>query len=158
MMVNNTRNLWVSGLYPSSGVWRNTTFQKLDLFPSSGKRGGGGKKTPPGMTLGFWTAGMENTRNQPIWHAQPIQSANPVWTFLLYGSLSSIMRSSTHREDLYDVTDRSRPRVFRLYSTDGTTGGYYTSRFPTHREDLFDVTDSPQASVSSVQDALHRWH
>jgi hypothetical protein len=33
-------NFWVSGLYPSSGVWRNTTFRKLDLFPSSGKRGG----------------------------------------------------------------------------------------------------------------------
>jgi hypothetical protein len=32
-------NFRVSGLYPSSGVWRNTTFQKLDLFPSSGKRG-----------------------------------------------------------------------------------------------------------------------
>jgi hypothetical protein len=119
------------------------------------------------MTLGFWklkaTAGIENTKNRPIWHAQPIQSANPVWTFLLYGSPSSTMRSSTRREDLYDVTDRSRrsrPRVFRLYSTDGTTGGYYTSRFPTHREDLYDVTDSSQASVSSVssvQDALHRW-
>jgi hypothetical protein len=39
-MVNNTRNFSVSGLYPSSGVWRNTTFRKLDLFPSSGKRGG----------------------------------------------------------------------------------------------------------------------
>jgi hypothetical protein len=38
-MVNNTRNFWVSGLYPSSGVWRNTSFRKLDLFPSSGKRG-----------------------------------------------------------------------------------------------------------------------
>jgi hypothetical protein len=32
-IVNNTRNFWVSGLYPSSGVWRNTTFRKLDLFP-----------------------------------------------------------------------------------------------------------------------------
>jgi hypothetical protein len=41
-MVNNTRNFWVSGLYPSSGVWRNTTFRKLDLFPSSGKRVGWG--------------------------------------------------------------------------------------------------------------------
>jgi hypothetical protein len=38
-MVNNTRNFWVSGLYPSSGVWRNMTFRKLDRFPSSGKRG-----------------------------------------------------------------------------------------------------------------------
>jgi hypothetical protein len=45
-MVNNTRNFWVSGLYPSSGVWPTTTFRKLDLFPSSGKRGGRGKKTP----------------------------------------------------------------------------------------------------------------
>jgi hypothetical protein len=34
-------NFWVSGLYPSSGVWRNMTFQKLDLFPSSGKKVGG---------------------------------------------------------------------------------------------------------------------
>jgi hypothetical protein len=40
-MVYNTRNFWVSGLYPSSGVWRKTTFRKLDLIPSSGKRGGG---------------------------------------------------------------------------------------------------------------------
>jgi hypothetical protein len=32
------RNFWVSGLYPSSGIWRNTTFRKLDLFPSSGKK------------------------------------------------------------------------------------------------------------------------
>jgi hypothetical protein len=38
-MVNNTRNFWFSGLYPSSGIWRNTTFRKLDLFPSSGGRG-----------------------------------------------------------------------------------------------------------------------
>jgi hypothetical protein len=34
-----TRNFWVSGLYPPSGVWKNTTFRKLDLFPSSGKEG-----------------------------------------------------------------------------------------------------------------------
>jgi hypothetical protein len=40
-MVYNTRNFSVSGLYPSSCVWRNTTFRKLDLFPSSGKKGGG---------------------------------------------------------------------------------------------------------------------
>jgi hypothetical protein len=33
-----TRNFWVSGLYPSSSVWRSTTFWKLDLFPSSGLR------------------------------------------------------------------------------------------------------------------------
>jgi hypothetical protein len=31
-MVNNTRNFWVSGLYPSSGVWRNT-FRKQIQFP-----------------------------------------------------------------------------------------------------------------------------
>jgi hypothetical protein len=41
-MVSNTRNFSVSGLYPSSGVWRKTTFRKLDLFPPSGKRGGAG--------------------------------------------------------------------------------------------------------------------
>jgi hypothetical protein len=41
---SNAQNYWVSGLYPSSGVSgrRNTTFRKLDLFPSSGE---GGKKT-----------------------------------------------------------------------------------------------------------------
>jgi hypothetical protein len=27
------------------------------------------------------TAGIENIRNQPIWYAKPISSANPVWTF-----------------------------------------------------------------------------
>jgi hypothetical protein len=42
------------------------------------------------------------------WHAKPIQSANPVWTFLLHGSPSSIMRSSTHSQDLYDVTNSQR--------------------------------------------------
>jgi hypothetical protein len=39
-MVYNTQNYWVFGLFPSSGILENTTFQKLDLFPSSGEGGG----------------------------------------------------------------------------------------------------------------------
>jgi hypothetical protein len=79
------------------------------------------------------TAGIENTRSRAIWHAQPIQSANPVWTFLLSGSPLLAMRLPVHREDLYDVTDSScvsirfQSRVFTFYSTDGTTGRYYMS-------------------------------
>jgi hypothetical protein len=34
-MVYNTQNYWVSGLCPSFGIIKNTTFRKLDLFPSS---------------------------------------------------------------------------------------------------------------------------
>jgi hypothetical protein len=36
-MVYNTQRYWVFGLCPSSGfeITKNTTFQKLDLFPSS---------------------------------------------------------------------------------------------------------------------------
>jgi hypothetical protein len=41
-MVHNTQNYWVFGLFPSSGILENTTFRKLDLFPSSG---GGGEDT-----------------------------------------------------------------------------------------------------------------
>jgi hypothetical protein len=38
-MVYNTQNHWVCGLFPLSGILitRNTTFQKPDLFLSSGK-------------------------------------------------------------------------------------------------------------------------
>jgi hypothetical protein len=50
------------------------------------------------------TANIRNIRGWPIWHAQPFQSANPVWIFLLSGSPSSVMRFLTHREDLYEVT------------------------------------------------------
>jgi hypothetical protein len=39
-MVYNTQNYWVFGLSPSSGILENTTFRKLDLFPSSGEDGG----------------------------------------------------------------------------------------------------------------------
>jgi hypothetical protein len=39
-MVYNSQNYWVFGLFPSSGILENTTFQKLDLFPSSGVGGG----------------------------------------------------------------------------------------------------------------------
>jgi hypothetical protein len=38
-MVYNTQNYWVFGLFPSSGILENTTFLKLDLFPSSGEGG-----------------------------------------------------------------------------------------------------------------------
>jgi hypothetical protein len=43
-MVYSTQNYWGFGLFPLSGVFgsRNTTFRKLDLFPSSGE----GEKTP----------------------------------------------------------------------------------------------------------------
>jgi hypothetical protein len=39
-MVYNTLCYWVFGLFPSSGILENTTFRKLDLFPSSGEGGG----------------------------------------------------------------------------------------------------------------------
>jgi hypothetical protein len=42
MMVYDTRNYWVFGLCPSSGILKtleNTAFRKLDLFPSSGEGG-----------------------------------------------------------------------------------------------------------------------
>jgi hypothetical protein len=35
-----TKNYWVFGLFPLSGILENTTFRKLDLFPSSGEGGG----------------------------------------------------------------------------------------------------------------------
>jgi hypothetical protein len=35
-MVYNTQDYWVFGLFPSSGILENTTFRKLDPFPSSG--------------------------------------------------------------------------------------------------------------------------
>jgi hypothetical protein len=38
-MVYNTQNYWVFGLF-QSGILENMTFQKLDLFPSSGEGGG----------------------------------------------------------------------------------------------------------------------
>jgi hypothetical protein len=33
---------WGFGLFPSSGILENTTFRKLDLFPTSGEGGGEG--------------------------------------------------------------------------------------------------------------------
>jgi hypothetical protein len=39
-MVHNTQIYWVLGLFPSSGILENTTFRKLDLFPSSEEGGG----------------------------------------------------------------------------------------------------------------------
>jgi hypothetical protein len=40
-MVYNIQNYWVFGLCPSSGILEteNTAFRKMELFPSSGKRG-----------------------------------------------------------------------------------------------------------------------
>jgi hypothetical protein len=35
-----TQNYWVFGLFPSSGILENTTFRKLELFPSSGEGAG----------------------------------------------------------------------------------------------------------------------
>jgi hypothetical protein len=40
MMVYNAQNYWVFGLFPSSDILENSTFRKLDLFPSSGEGGG----------------------------------------------------------------------------------------------------------------------
>jgi hypothetical protein len=37
-VVQNSQNF--SGLFPSSGIPKNTSFRKLDLFPSSGEGGG----------------------------------------------------------------------------------------------------------------------
>jgi hypothetical protein len=37
MMVYNTRDYWVLGLCPSSGILNDATFRKLDLFPSWGE-------------------------------------------------------------------------------------------------------------------------
>jgi hypothetical protein len=39
-MVYNTQKYGGLGLFPSSGILENTTFRKLDLFPSSGEGGG----------------------------------------------------------------------------------------------------------------------
>jgi hypothetical protein len=36
-MVYNTRDCWVFGFCPSSGMLKNITFRKLDLFLSSGE-------------------------------------------------------------------------------------------------------------------------
>jgi hypothetical protein len=57
-MVYNTELLGV-GLFPSSGILENTTFRKLDLFPSSGE-GGGEDTTQLGplerANLNHWTS------------------------------------------------------------------------------------------------------
>jgi hypothetical protein len=85
-----------------------------------------------GMKLGFWkldiTAGIGNTRNRPISHAQPIRSGNPVRIFLSSGSPLPAVRLATHSEDLYDVTDSSwastrfQYPVFSFYPTDDVNG------------------------------------
>jgi hypothetical protein len=36
-MVYNTRDYWIFGPSPSSGILKNTTLRKLDLLPSSGE-------------------------------------------------------------------------------------------------------------------------
>jgi hypothetical protein len=53
-----------SGLFPSSGIpKKNTTFRKLDLFPSSGE---GGEKTPTQLgpleraNLNHWSVNIKS--------------------------------------------------------------------------------------------------
>jgi hypothetical protein len=62
-----------------------------------------------GTKPGFWilkaTASIGNTKKRPIWLAVSTRLANPVWTFFPSGSPVSAMRSTFHRENLYDVTD-----------------------------------------------------
>jgi hypothetical protein len=36
-VVHNIRDYWVFGICPSSGIIKNTTFRKLNLFSSSGE-------------------------------------------------------------------------------------------------------------------------
>jgi hypothetical protein len=40
ILIHCTQNYWVFVLFPSSGILENTTFRKLDLFPSSDEGGG----------------------------------------------------------------------------------------------------------------------
>jgi hypothetical protein len=68
-MVYSIQNYWVFGHFSSSGILRNrnTTFRKLDLFPSSGE-GGGGEKTPTQLFplerahLNHWTTPVRFTQ------------------------------------------------------------------------------------------------
>jgi hypothetical protein len=86
--------------------------------------------------LGLWilkaTAGVENIRSRPMQHAQPIQSASPVWAFILSGPPLSVMRFLTYK-DLCEMTHcscvslRFRSWMLRFCSTDGTSGRYYMS-------------------------------
>jgi hypothetical protein len=84
------------------------------------------------MKLGFWnlkvTAGIGDTRNQPIWHAYLIRSANPVWTFLPSGSPLSAMKSPTHKDQYMTVSSwvsiSFYSRVFGFYPTDDASGRY----------------------------------
>jgi hypothetical protein len=39
-LVDFTQNYWVFALFPTSGILENSTFRKLDLFPSSDEGGG----------------------------------------------------------------------------------------------------------------------
>jgi hypothetical protein len=61
-MVYNTRDFWVFGLGPSSAILKNTTFRKLDLFPSSGKGVG---DTPLGQleraNFNHWTTYIQSS-------------------------------------------------------------------------------------------------
>jgi hypothetical protein len=62
-MVCNTHYYYASGLCPSSGFLQteNTTFQKLDLFPSSGEGGGTYSTEKPKACLSTGNA-------RTIWH------------------------------------------------------------------------------------------
>jgi hypothetical protein len=74
-----SQNCWVFGLFPSAGILENTTFRKLDLFPSSGE---GEVKTPTQFV--------------------PLERANlNHWTFGLFPS-SGILENTTFRKlDLF---------------------------------------------------------
>jgi hypothetical protein len=53
------RDFWVFGLCPSSGILKNTTFRKQDLFPCSGEVGRRHLLGPLGRAnLSHWTIGL----------------------------------------------------------------------------------------------------
>jgi hypothetical protein len=66
--VGNAQNYWIFLRFPPSGILENTTFQKLDLFPSSGKEG----KTPTQLgtleraNLNHWTIPVRYTQLPPF--------------------------------------------------------------------------------------------
>jgi hypothetical protein len=57
LLTHTVPNYWVFGHFPSSGILENTTFRKLDLFPSSDE----GEKIPTQLgsleraNLNHWT-------------------------------------------------------------------------------------------------------
>jgi hypothetical protein len=81
----------VSGLFPSSDITKNTTFRKLDLFPSSGE---GGEKTPTQLgpleraNLNHWT--MEKVQKNSVNSVQHTPSSE---SFQIYRLLRSSSKS-----------------------------------------------------------------